>query len=291
MRIYAKFVDSTSSGNPGRPMIATVRTLDEQDQFGRYQIEIHKHSIGSLYESYKNLSLKIYDTIYQPMPVISGIDKFMEHSGWIKLGGYYSNPNNKTYQELIIVAMLLKHLSIDNQILNNTTTCLTIIKDALEIFKKHFGKESKAMKEYWDEVVSSLLLMAHKYNLTKIITTLGKEENIMSKPDVIVGIVAMPTKKVQATKVVADYIRKRVTVLFSDGGKEVVDCHAEDEFDVVVGYSIAVTRHMAGSSGAVRRDINSVLLEVKPKIKKGETKKATVVKKPHKASKTKKGSK
>ena len=98
--------------------------------------------------------------------------------------------------------------------------------------------------------------------------TLGKEENIMSKPDVIVGIVAMPTKKVEATKVVADYIRKRVTVLFSDGGKEVVDCHAEDEFDVVIGYSIAVTRHMAGSSGAVRRDINSVLLEIKPKIKK-----------------------
>lgn len=98
--------------------------------------------------------------------------------------------------------------------------------------------------------------------------TLGKEENIMSKPDVIVGIVAMPSKKVQATKVVADYIRKRVTVLFSDGGKEVVDCHAEDEFDVVIGYSIAVTRHMAGSSGAVRRDINSVLLEIKPKAKK-----------------------
>lgn len=104
---------------------------------------------------------------------------------------------------------------------------------------------------------------------------LGKEENIMSKPDVIVGIVAMPSKKVQATKIVADYIRKRVTVLFSDGGKEVVDCHQEDEFDVVIGYSIAVTRHMAGSSGAVRRDINSVLLEVKPKFKKGETEKAT----------------
>lgn len=112
-------------------------------------------------------------------------------------------------------------------------------------------------------------------SLKTIEKTLGKEENIMSKPDVIVGIVAMPSKKVQATKVVADYIRKRVTVLFSDGGKEVVDCHAEDEFDVVIGYSIAVTRHMAGSSGAVRRDIGSVLLEIKPKFKKGETEKAT----------------
>lgn len=30
MRIYAKFVDSTSSGNPGHPMIAMVRTLDEK---------------------------------------------------------------------------------------------------------------------------------------------------------------------------------------------------------------------------------------------------------------------
>lgn len=126
---------------------------------------------------------------------------------------------------------------------------------------------------------------------SKRLKTLGKEEKTMSKPDVIVGIVAMPSKKVQATKVVADYIRKRVTVLFSDGGKEVVDCHQEDEFDVVIGYSIAVTRHMAGSSGAVRRDINSVLLEIKPKIKKSETKKVTAAKKPRKTSKTKKGSK
>lgn len=154
----------------------------------------------------------------------------------------------------------------------------------------HFEDECNYKISYFRHNLNTILWLVDSTE-SKRLKTLGKEENTMSKPDVIVGIVAMPSKKVQATKVVADYLRKRVTVLFSDGGKEVVDCHQEDEFDVVVGYSIAVTRHMAGSSGAVRRDINSVLLEIKPKIKKSETKKVTAAKKPRKTSKTKKGSK
>lgn len=98
--------------------------------------------------------------------------------------------------------------------------------------------------------------------------TLGKEENHMSKPDVIIGLVAMPQKATQIVKVIADPKAKVVVVKFTDGATEVVHCSKEDEFDVYVGAAIAEARHKYGTTSKFHKAVDEVLTIVKPKAKK-----------------------
>ena len=98
--------------------------------------------------------------------------------------------------------------------------------------------------------------------------TLGKEENTMSKPDVIIGLVAMPQKATQIVKVIADPKAKVVVVKFTDGATEVVHCSKEDEFDVYVGVAIAEARHKYGTTSRFHKVVDEVLTIVKPKAKK-----------------------
>ena len=98
--------------------------------------------------------------------------------------------------------------------------------------------------------------------------TLGKEENTMSKPDVIIGLVAMPQKATQIVKVIADPKAKVVVVKFTDGATEVVHCSKEDEFDVYVGVAIAEARHKYGTTSKFHKVVDEVLTIVKPKAKK-----------------------
>ena len=128
--------------------------------------------------------------------------------------------------------------------------------------------------------------------------TLGKEENHMSKPDVIIGLVAVPQKTTQIIKIIVDEKRRNVIVKFSDGDIQVVHCDKEDVFDVYVGVALAETRHKYGSTSKFHKHVDSLSVVVKEKTpkkskqavadSKGSTKKPKVtVKKP----KTKKGGK
>lgn len=101
--------------------------------------------------------------------------------------------------------------------------------------------------------------------------TLGKEENHMSKPDVIIGLVAMPQKATQIVKVIADPKAKVVVAKFTDGATEVVHCSKEDEFDVYVGVAIAEARHKYGTTSKFHKAVDEVLTIVKPKVKKVKT--------------------
>lgn len=101
--------------------------------------------------------------------------------------------------------------------------------------------------------------------------TLGKEENTMSKPDVIIGLVAMPQKATQIVKVIADPKAKVVVVKFTDGATEVVHCSKDDEFDVYVGVAIAEARHKYGTTSKFHKAVDEVLTIVKPKAKKVKT--------------------
>lgn len=100
--------------------------------------------------------------------------------------------------------------------------------------------------------------------------TLGKEENHMSKPDVIIGLVAVPEKATQIVKVIADPKAKVVVVKFTDGATEVVHCSKEDEFDVYVGVAIAEARHKYGTTSKFHKAVDTVLTVVKPKVKKAK---------------------
>lgn len=106
---------------------------------------------------------------------------------------------------------------------------------------------------------------------SKRLKTLGKEEKIMSKPDVIIGLVAVPQKAAQIVKVIADPKAKVVVVKFTDGATEVVHCSKDDEFDVYVGVAIAEARHKYGTTSRFHKVVNEVLTIVKPKAKKVKT--------------------
>lgn len=93
----------------------------------------------------------------------------------------------------------------------------------------------------------------------------------MSKPDVIIGLVAMPQKATQIVKVIADPEAKVVVVKFTDGATEVVHCSKEDEFDVYVGVAIAEARHKYGTTSKFHKAVDEVLTIVKPKAKKVKT--------------------
>lgn len=99
------------------------------------------------------------------------------------------------------------------------------------------------------------------------------------------------------TKVIADPKKKITVVIFMDGKKEVVKCAQEDEYDVYVGVSLALSRRMFGTNGAFHKCVDGKLIIVEPKKKKLKVTK-NLVKKVHKdlkevsqPAKKKKGSK
>lgn len=87
----------------------------------------------------------------------------------------------------------------------------------------------------------------------------------MEKTNVIIGLVAVPSKTAQILKVISDPKKKIVVVLFTDGSKEIVKCSAEDEFDVYVGVAIAEARHKYGTTSKFHKIVDDVLTIVKTK--------------------------
>lgn len=68
--------------------------------------------------------------------------------------------------------------------------------------------------------------------------------------------------------------KRLVTVVFTDGDVRIVKCNKEDNFDVMVGVSLAVTEHLFGSKTKRAKFITEKAKIVKVKEKK-ETKKTT----------------
>lgn len=67
--------------------------------------------------------------------------------------------------------------------------------------------------------------------------------------------------------------RKRlVTVVFTDGDVRIVNCNKEDNFDVTIGVSLAISEHLFGSKTKRTKFINEKTKIIKAKEKK-ETKK------------------
>lgn len=69
-------------------------------------------------------------------------------------------------------------------------------------------------------------------------------------------------------KVIANEAGKTVIVFFKDGGKEVVHCSKEDTFDVYVGVSVAISRHLNGTTSKFRRFVDKITIV--PKAKKAK---------------------
>lgn len=102
----------------------------------------------------------------------------------------------------------------------------------------------------------------------------GKEEINMKNPEIIIGLVAVPQKATQITKVIVDEARRNVIVKFSDGKTEVVHCDEEDVFDVYVGVALAEARHKYGSTSKFRKHVDSLAVVVnKPKVTTKKAKK------------------
>lgn len=111
------------------------------------------------------------------------------------------------------------------------------------------------------------------------IKTLEKEENTMEKTNVEIEIEIKENKPEERevevkdisqfiTKVIADPKKKITVVIFMDGKKEVVKCAQEDEYDVYVGVSLALSRRMFGTNGAFHKCVDGKLTIVEPKKKK-----------------------
>lgn len=130
------------------------------------------------------------------------------------------------------------------------------------------------------------------------IKTLEKEENSMEKTNVEIEIEIKANesetkREVEVkdisqfiTKVISDPVKKITVVIFMDGKKEVVKCAEEDEYDVYVGVSLALSRRIFGTNSAFHKCVDEKLLLVEPK-KKKEAKKPEPKAKP----KAEKGSK
>lgn len=56
-----------------------------------------------------------------------------------------------------------------------------------------------------------------------------------------------------------------IVVVFTDGGKEIVRCHPDDHFNVEIGFSLALARHIYGSRSSLVREINSKRNDAQPK--------------------------
>ena len=76
--------------------------------------------------------------------------------------------------------------------------------------------------------------------------------------------------------------KKIVTVVFSDGTKQVVKCSPEDSFDTEIGFALACTRAVFGSKTKVRKFIekNADFAKVKETKVKEKPTKSTNSKKP-----------
>lgn len=90
----------------------------------------------------------------------------------------------------------------------------------------------------------------------------------MKDPNVIIGLAVIPEKAAEIERIIANKSGRCTIIFFKDGGKEVVRCSKEDQFDVYVGAAIGIARHVYKTSSQFHKAVNKVLTIVEPKEKK-----------------------